>query len=150
MQPNSVDAQALGLAMQLLFKTDRKRFSIAAAYVWLWPAIRLGQLVTIEDGDGVWTGYALWAYLTPETANHLILQDPRSYRLATGTKVINSGSWISWLCQGITDAWREHSGTACALTSSKRIAWCEIRRALCLEPRLTHFGKMAEEDTLLP
>ncbi|MGY0673918.1 toxin-activating lysine-acyltransferase, partial [Xanthomonas campestris] len=55
MQPNAVDAQALGLAMQLLFKTDRKRFSIAAAYVWLWPAIRLGQLVTIEDEDGVWT-----------------------------------------------------------------------------------------------
>ncbi|CAD0355999.1 MULTISPECIES: toxin-activating lysine-acyltransferase [Xanthomonas] len=76
MQPNAVDAQALGLAMQLLFKTDRKKFSIAAAYVWLWPAIRLGQLVTIEDEDGVWTGYALWAYLTPETASHLVLQDP--------------------------------------------------------------------------
>nr|WP_244171299.1 toxin-activating lysine-acyltransferase [Xanthomonas populi] len=24
----------------------------------------------------VWTGYALWAYLTPETASHLVLQDP--------------------------------------------------------------------------
>ncbi|MBV6872158.1 hypothetical protein KWH44_20810, partial [Xanthomonas campestris pv. veroniae] len=74
----------------------------------------------------------------------------RGDQLATGTKVINSGSWISWLYQGITDAWRERSGTACALTSSKRIAWCEIRRALCLEPRLTDFAKMAEEDTSLP
>ncbi|WP_308422165.1 toxin-activating lysine-acyltransferase [Dyella nitratireducens] len=66
----------LGQAMQLLFKTDRRKYSIASAYLWLWPAVRLNQIVCTTGRSGVWTGYATWAYFTPEFATTFVKSDP--------------------------------------------------------------------------
>lgn len=66
----------LGQAMQLLFKTERRKYSIASAYLWLWPAVRLNQIVYTAGRSGVWTGYATWAYFTSESATSFVKSDP--------------------------------------------------------------------------
>ena len=66
----------LGQATQLLFKTNRRTYSIASAYLWLWPAVRLNQIVYTTGRGGMWTGYATWAYFTPESAMTFIKSDP--------------------------------------------------------------------------
>lgn len=65
-----------GSAVQLLFGTERKRFSIAAVHLWLWPAIRLSQIVATTGRGGVWTGYATWAYFSPEMSANFPKYDP--------------------------------------------------------------------------
>ncbi|PPU94330.1 toxin-activating lysine-acyltransferase [Xanthomonas albilineans] len=66
----------VGKAIQLLMRTDRKKFSIAATYMWLWPAIRLGQIMTLQTSRGLWVAYATWAYLSPEIASRRWSCDP--------------------------------------------------------------------------
>ncbi|WP_372389190.1 toxin-activating lysine-acyltransferase [Xanthomonas axonopodis] len=65
-----------GKAIQLLMRTDRRKFSVAATYMWLWPAIRLGQIMTLRNSRGLWVAYATWAYLSPEFAARRWSGDP--------------------------------------------------------------------------
>ncbi|WP_052689302.1 toxin-activating lysine-acyltransferase [Xanthomonas albilineans] len=82
----------VGKAIQLLMRTDRKKFSIAATYMWLWPAIRLGQIMTLRNSRGLWVAYATWAYLSPEIAARRWNSDPPYLHLSEW----NEGSEL-WL-----------------------------------------------------
>ncbi len=74
--PSSRRATQLGWACTLLFETERRRLSIAAAYLWLWPAIRLGQIAMVFGPEGRPLAYATWAYLTPEAGEAFVRNDP--------------------------------------------------------------------------
>lgn len=64
-----------GRAVNLLFKTERKKYSIASAHLWLLPPIRISQIAYTTTRNGLWTGYATWAFLTPDTSA-LMANDP--------------------------------------------------------------------------
>lgn len=73
---NDIRAMQLGHAVQLLFNTPRRGFSIASAYLWLWPAIRLGQIAWTSSVSGAWTGFATWAYLSDDADKVFASDDP--------------------------------------------------------------------------
>lgn len=71
-----VQMLAFGKATELLFRTSRKAFSIAAAQVWLTPPIRLQQIVFSETARGQWTSYITWAYLSADVGARMIYDPP--------------------------------------------------------------------------
>jgi cytolysin-activating lysine-acyltransferase len=67
-----------GFAVQLLFETNRGAFSVAAAYLWLMPAINLRQIKFIFRADGRPAGYVTWGYVSDT-----ILEDLAHDRVTT-------------------------------------------------------------------
>lgn len=59
----------------LLAATDRRRLSLAALMAWVWPAIRLKQIVFLRAADGRALGYGTWAYLDRATARRAMEQE---------------------------------------------------------------------------
>lgn len=68
--------------MQLLFDAGRGHFSIAAAYVWIMPAIMLDQILFLRDTNGRAQGYIAWAYVSDETLARLEADDAPFLELA--------------------------------------------------------------------
>lgn len=66
----------MGQAVELLFETNRRRFTIASAYLWLWPAIRLRQIVFLLGPDDRPLGFATWAHLSDEVSREFADRDP--------------------------------------------------------------------------
>lgn len=77
-------AAQLGLTVQLLNAAGRRGFSLGAVFGWTWPAIRLGQVAFLFDGNGQPLAFATWAFLS----------EPVSQRMAAGdVRLLDISEW---------------------------------------------------------
>lgn len=99
MSPSEIDNATyenarLGNAIQILFRTHRRRLNIASAYVWLWPPIRLGQIAFLPDANGQPVAYATWAYLSEANSERMARDE---------VKYLEIGEWNEGADLWITD-----------------------------------------------
>lgn len=68
-------AEALGHAIEVLATSSRARLSVASAYAYLMPPVRLRQIDFAFSSQGRPVGFVTWAYVT-ETVAAEIVADP--------------------------------------------------------------------------
>lgn len=90
---NSAEAAQLGFVHQILFRTPRRALNIASVYLWIWPAIRLRQIVFLIDARNVPIGYATWSYLSEE--NSLRMERDEVRYLEIGEWNEGTNLWIT-------------------------------------------------------
>lgn len=72
LSPEDLRLIAFGRACRIVANSPLRGVSIGAVFAWLWPPVRLGQVIIAHDSAGKTTGFATWAFLTEKVADEYV------------------------------------------------------------------------------